>query len=161
MIKCNQAIIICITCNNLCMSGKWLVSYVLNWIKKLLNSNQNNKSEQIVRLIHFSCVQLFQPHGLYTPWNSPDQNTGVGSHSLLQGIFPTQGLNPGLPHCRQILYQLSHKESLPESCVHGIFQARMLECVARGPSRSMDGARVSCSGRRVLYRWGVRCQRAF
>ena len=47
------------------------------------------------------------PHGLYSPWNSPGQNTGVGSLSLLQGIFPTQGLNPGLPHCRQILYQLS------------------------------------------------------
>ena len=51
-----------------------------------------------------------QPHG-YSPWNSPGQNTGVGSLSLLQGIFPTQGLNPGLPHCRQILYQLSHKGS--------------------------------------------------
>ena len=36
------------------------------------------------------------PHGLYSPWNSPDQNAGVGSFSLLQGIFPTQGLNPGL-----------------------------------------------------------------
>ena len=46
-----------------------------------------------------------------TPWNSPGQNTGVGSLSLLQGIFSTQGLNPGLPHCRWILYQLSHKES--------------------------------------------------
>ena len=52
-----------------------------------------------------------QPHGLYSPWNSPDQNTGVGSLSLLQGIFPTQRLNPGLPHCRRILYQLSHKGS--------------------------------------------------
>ena len=49
------------------------------------------------------------PHGLYGPWNSPGQNTGVGSLSLLQGIFPTQGWNPGLPHCRRILYQLSHK----------------------------------------------------
>ena len=39
-----------------------------------------------------------------TPWNSPGQNTGVGSLSLLQGIFPTQGSNPGLPSCRQILY---------------------------------------------------------
>ena len=45
------------------------------------------------------------PHGLYSPWNSPGQNTGVGSLSLLQGIFPTQGSNPGLPHCRQILYR--------------------------------------------------------
>ena len=51
------------------------------------------------------------PHGLYSPWNSPGQNTGVGSLSLLQGIFPTQGSNPGLPHCSQILYQLSHKGS--------------------------------------------------
>ena len=51
------------------------------------------------------------PHGLYSPWNSPGQNIGVGSHSLLQGFFPTQGLNPGFPHYRQILYQLSHQGS--------------------------------------------------
>ena len=44
-------------------------------------------------------------------WNSPGQNTGVGSLSLLQGIFPTQGSNPGLPHYRRILYQLSLKGS--------------------------------------------------
>ena len=50
-------------------------------------------------------------HGLYSPWNSSGQNTGVGSLSLLRGIFPTQGLNPGLLHCRQILCQLSHKGS--------------------------------------------------
>ena len=42
----------------------------------------------------------------YSPWNSAGQNTGVGSLSLLQGIFPTQGSNPGLPHCRPILYRL-------------------------------------------------------
>ena len=52
-----------------------------------------------------------QPHGLYSPWNSPGQNIGVGSHFLLQGIFLSQGSNPGLPHCRWILYQLSHKGS--------------------------------------------------
>ena len=51
------------------------------------------------------------PHRSYSPWNSPGENTGVGSHSLLQRIFPTQGLNPGLPHCRWILYQLSHQGS--------------------------------------------------
>ena len=51
------------------------------------------------------------PRGLYSPWNSPGQNTGVGSLSLLQGIFSTQGSNPGLPHCRWILYQLSHQGS--------------------------------------------------
>ena len=49
-----------------------------------------------------------QPHGLYSLWNSPGQNTGVGCPFLFQGIFPTQGSNPGLQHCRQILYQLSH-----------------------------------------------------
>ena len=50
-----------------------------------------------------------EDHGLYSPLNSPGQNTGVGCHSRLQGIFPTQGLNPGLPSCMWILYQLSHK----------------------------------------------------
>ena len=49
-----------------------------------------------------------RPHGLYSLWSSPGQTTGMGSLSLLQGIFPTQRLNPGLPHFRQILYQLSH-----------------------------------------------------
>ena len=52
-----------------------------------------------------------RPYGLYSPWNSPGQNTGVGSLSLLQGTFPTQGSNPALPHCRRILHQLSHKGS--------------------------------------------------
>jgi len=54
-------------------------------------------------------------HGLYSPWNSPGRNTEVGSLSLLQGIFPAQGSNPGLPHCSWILYQLSHKGS-PFQC---------------------------------------------
>ena len=49
-----------------------------------------------------SCLTLCDPHGLYSPWNSPGQNTEGGSLSLLQGIFPTQGLNPGLQHCRWI-----------------------------------------------------------
>ena len=46
-------------------------------------------------------------------WNSPGKNTGVGSYSLLQGIFPTQGLNPSLLHCKQILYHLSHQDYAP------------------------------------------------
>ena len=58
-----------------------------------------------------SRVRLFATNGLYSPWDSLGQNTGLGSLSLLQGIFPTQRSNPGLPHCRQILYQLSHKGS--------------------------------------------------
>ena len=69
-----------------------------------------------------SRVQLFA-----TPWtiqsmNSPGQNTGVGSLSLLQGIFPTQGLNPGFPHCRWILYQLSHKRSPSNLTTNTIFE---------------------------------------
>ena len=52
-----------------------------------------------------------------TPWRSPGLNTGMGSPSLLQGVFPTQGSNPGLPYCGQILYHLSHKGS-----------PRILEC---------------------------------
>ena len=54
-----------------------------------------------------SRVWLFVTPWIYSPWNSPGQNTGVDSRSLLQGIFPTQRSNPGLPHCRQILYQLN------------------------------------------------------
>ena len=45
------------------------------------------------------------------PWDFPGKSTGVGCHFLLQRIFLTQGSNPGLPHCRQTLYRLSHQES--------------------------------------------------
>ena len=67
-----------------------------------------HESESESRLV---ISDSLRPHGLYSPWNSPGQNTGVGTLSLLQGIFPTQGSNPGLRHCRRILYQLSHKGS--------------------------------------------------
>ena len=60
-----------------------------------------------------------QSHGLYGLWNSPGQNTGVGSQSLLQEILTTQGSNPGLLHCRHILYHLSHQGS-----------PRILDCIA-------------------------------
>ena len=53
----------------------------------------------------------WQPTRLSCPWDSPGKNTGVGCHLLLQGIFPTQGSNPGLSHCRQTLYRLSHQDS--------------------------------------------------
>ena len=48
---------------------------------------------------------------LLCPWDSPGKNTGVGCHFLLLGVFLTQGSNPGLVHCRQILYWLSHQGS--------------------------------------------------
>ena len=57
-----------------------------------------------------SCPTLWR-HELYSPWNATGQSTGMGNLSLLQGIFPTQGSNPGLLHCRRILYQLSHRGS--------------------------------------------------
>ena len=79
---------------------------------------QNRKSSVFIPIpkkseseSHAVVSDSFQPHGLYSPWNSAGQNIGVGSLSLLQGIFPTQGSNPGLPHGRRILYQLSHKGS--------------------------------------------------
>ena len=53
---------------------------------------------------HSVVSDSLRPRGLYSPWNSPGQNTGVGSLPLIQGIFPTQGLNPGLPHCRWIFF---------------------------------------------------------
>ena len=71
-------------------------------------------------IFKWSCSVMsnsLQPHGLYSSWNSPGQNTEVCSLSLLQGIFPTQGSNPGLSHCRQILYQLSHKGSPLMVCI--------------------------------------------
>ena len=59
----------------------------------------------------------YMPARLLCPWNSPDKNIGVGCHSLLQGIFLTQRLNPGLPYCRQVLYHLSHQGSPYEGFV--------------------------------------------
>ena len=61
-------------------------------------------------LVPQSCLTLCDPM-LLCPWNSPGKNSGVGSHSLLQGIFPTWGLNPSLLHCKQILYHLSHQRN--------------------------------------------------
>ena len=89
------------------------------------------------------------PHGLYSPWNSPGQNSRVGSCSLLQGIFPNQGLNPSLPHCRQILYQLSHQGS-----------PRILEWVAyafnSGSSQHRNRTGVSCTAGRFFTCWTTR-----
>ena len=89
------------------------------------------------------------PHGLYSPQNSPGQNNGVGTLSLLHGIFPAQGLNPGFPHCKRILYQLSHKGS-----------PRMLEWVAypfsSGSSEPRNQTRVSCIAGRFFTNWATR-----
>ena len=87
------------------------------------------------------------PHGLYSPWNSPDQNTGVSGLFLLQGIFPTQGSNPGLPHCRWILNQLSRKQSprILEWVAYPFYNWGLLNCrffinwsMREGPDESMN-----------------------
>ena len=92
-----------------------------------------------------SCALLF-----VTPWTVyPGKNTEVGSLSLLQEIFPTQGSNWGLPHCRWSLYQLSHKGS-----------PRILEWVAYPFSsrsfQSRNWTRVSCIAGRLLTNWAIR-----
>ena len=93
---------------------------------------------------HAIVSDSFWPHGLYSPWNSPGQNTEVGSFALLQEV-----LNPGLLHCRQILYQLSHKGS-----------PRILEWVAypfsSRSSQPRNWTRVSCITGRFLTNWGIR-----
>ena len=85
------------------------------------------------------------PHRLI-PWNFPCQNTGLGSSSLLQGIFPTQRSNPGLPHFRRILYHLSHKVS-----------PRILEWVtypfSSGSSWPRNQTGVSCIEGRFFINW--------
>ena len=75
-------------------------------------------------LVAQSC-QTLGPHGLWPtrslcPWDSSGENTGVSCYALLQGIFPTQGSNPGLPHCGWILYQLGHKGSPRNTGVGGL-----------------------------------------
>ena len=88
------------------------------------------------------------PWTIYSPQNYPGRNTGVGSLSLLQGIFPTQGSNPGLPHSRWTLYQLSHKGS-----------PRILEWVAypfsRGYSWPRNQTGVSCIAGGFLTNWAT------
>ena len=68
------------------------------------------------RLVAQLCPTLCNPMDCSPPGSSvhgdsPGKNTEVGCHALLQGIFPTQGSNPGVPHCRQILYCLGQQES--------------------------------------------------
>ena len=83
------------------------------------------------------CSPLGSPQGSSVHGDSPGKNTEVGCHALLQGIFPTQGLNPGLLDCREILYCLSHQGN-----------PRILEWVtypfSRGSSRPRNWTRFSC-----------------
>jgi len=81
--------------------SKWMSSFYLYFLGKW-------------KWKSFSHAWLFTtPWTIFSLWNSSSQNTRVGSHSLLQGIFPNQGSKPGLPHCRLILYQLRHQGNPP------------------------------------------------
>ena len=87
-------------------------TFLLNWFTSLC-----------AVLNHSVMSDSLQPHGLwpvrlFSLWDSPGKNSGVGCHALLQGIFPTQGLNPCLPHCRRILYCLSYQGSPWLSLLH-------------------------------------------
>ena len=99
------------------------------------------------------------PHELYSPWNSPGQNTGVGSLSLLQGIFPTQGSNPGLLHCRRILYQLSHKGS-PYIVKAIVFPVAMYDreswTIKEAKCRRLDPFKLWCWRRLLGVPWTAR-----
>ena len=111
---------------------------LLSWIKKY-----KSKYPKVKVKVTQSCPTL------YSLWNSPGQNTGVGSLSLFQGIFPTQRSNPGLLHCRWILYRVSHEGS-----------PRILEWVAypfsRGSSWPRNRTRVSCIAGRFFINWATR-----
>ena len=112
------------------------------WFTLLLGARCGEMPFEVKRNEICSVVSdSLQPHGLNSPWNSPGQNTGMDSLSLLQGIFTTQGLNLSLPHCRHILYQLSHKENL-----------RILERVARGSFPTQDLNWGFLHRRWILYR---------
>ena len=104
-------------------SRRYITFMILCLIDLLIRSSNNSKwkSESISHSVvsdSLWCHGLC-PAKLLCPWNSAGKNNGVGSHSLLQGmgVLLTQSLNPGFPHCRQILYHLSHWRSPRPSCM--------------------------------------------
>ena len=81
-----------------------------------LSNSKNSSISSVLYLVAQSCPTLcntmdYSPLGSSVHGDSPGKNTGVGCHALLQGVFPTQGLNSSLPHCRQIVYHLSYQGS--------------------------------------------------
>ena len=88
---------------------------LLRSVKRQFNTDKVSESYSVVS-------DSLRPHGLYGPWNSSGKNTGVGSLSFLQGIFPTQGSNPGFQHRRWILYQLNYQGSpnTGKNCIKSI-----------------------------------------
>ena len=112
------------------------------WINLFLSVSESQSFTTLCKLMDCS------PPGSSVHGDSPPKNTGVGCHALLQGIFSTQGSDPGLSHCKQILYQLSHQGS-----------PRILEWVAcpfsRGSSRPRDQTQVSHIASRFFTSWAT------
>ena len=125
------------------------IKHLLSTIYLLFIDTSINVSIHISTEQHSAVSDSLRPHGLFRPWDSSGQNTGVGSLSLLQGIFSTQGLNPGLPHSRQILYPLSHKGS-----------PRILDWVAypfsSRSSQSRNRTGVTCIAGKFFSNWAIR-----
>ena len=86
----------------------WLNHYLSSF---RCNTPLRSESESVSPSVTSSSLGPHGPARLLCPWDSPGKNTGVCCRALLQGIFLTQGSNIGLPHCRQILYHLSHREA--------------------------------------------------
>ena len=131
-------------------NGLWSTpSKFMNWMAQLDVSQASYFSLSCESESHPVMSSSLWPHVLYSPWNSPGQNTGVGSRSLLQGIFPTQGSNQGFPCCRQILYQLSHQGS-----------PRILEWLAypfsRGSFQPRNQIGVFCIAGGFFTSWATR-----
>ena len=107
----------CATIHGVEKSQTWLSDWIeLNWTELGTSAEFQISQAKFLLITFCSSIRILNfsslwPHGLYSSWNSPGRNTRVGSRSLLQGIFPTQGSNPGFSHCRQIVYQLSHRGS--------------------------------------------------
>ena len=100
---------------------------------------------------HSVMSNTLRPHGLYSPWNYPGQNTGVGGCSLLQEIFPTLGLKPGLPHCRRFFTgESAGKPAILRSLVH--YSAQSVQpCL--GPIWSSEGFQSN-----IFWSWITRSE---
>ena len=151
--------------------GKWVVKGTRTyygegntWGRTLYNSEEPSAvgEKWLIFCVVPCCAVLSRsvvfdslwPHGLWParllwPWDFPGKNTGVGCHTLLQGIFPTQGWNPCLPHCRWILYHLSHQGE-PKNT--GVGSLSLLQ--GNFPTQESKPGLLHC--RRILYGWATR-----
>ena len=124
------------------MNNKVLLYSTGNYIQyPVINHNRKNMKKNVYNWRwRWSCSVVSDslwpyrlwPTRLFHPWDFPGKSIGVGGHFLLQRIFPTQGSNTGLPHCRQTLYRLSHQGSLyiTESLVNQLyFNKKKISCL--------------------------------